>query len=202
MADAASAQSGPFRCHDHGVVVPLWRPATATYEAFAEHLQRAGDFPTFLPWPLSPGWSIADFGCVAPPGGQARATVTSCVGNSDLDGVVEVTVVSEEAGVGLGSRVAGTTQSDPGLEVRTTRPVVKVRLEGYSVPLWLVSTPPTGHELDRTVFAGEAQGRWLWFVMRPASAALLLHDEWLIADVAGFGPELVEAPFGGSPPVW
>ncbi len=52
------------------------------------------------------------------------------------------------------------------------------------------------------MFAGEAEGRWLWLVMKPASAALLLHDDWLLADVTGFGPEALEMPFGGPRPGW
>ena len=59
-----------------------------------------------------------------------------------------------------------------------------------------------GDVLARAVFAGEADGRWLWLVMRPASAALLLHDDWLLADVTGFGPEALEMPFGGPRPTW
>ena len=56
--------------------------------------------------------------------------------------------------------------------------------------------------LARAVFAGEADGRWLWLVIKPASAALLLHDDWLLADVTGFGPEALEMPFGGRRPLW
>jgi len=56
--------------------------------------------------------------------------------------------------------------------------------------------------LARAVFAGEADGRWRWLVMKPASAALLLHDDWLLADVTGFGPEALEMPFGGPRPGW
>ena len=52
------------------------------------------------------------------------------------------------------------------------------------------------------MFAGEAHGRWLWLVLRPASAALLLKDEWVLMDVADLGPELIDLPFGGSPPAW
>ena len=52
------------------------------------------------------------------------------------------------------------------------------------------------------MFAGEAHGRWLWMVLRPASAALLLQSEWVLLDIADLGPELVELPFGGAPPTW
>jgi hypothetical protein len=39
-------------------------------------------------------------------------------------------------------------------------------------------------------------------VLRPASAALLLHDEWVLVDLADLGPELIELPFGVNPPPW
>ena len=55
---------------------------------------------------------------------------------------------------------------------------------------------------DRSVFAGEALGRWLWLVLRPASAALLLGDDWVLQDIAALGPELIDLPFGGGPPAW
>jgi hypothetical protein len=70
------------------------------------------------------------------------------------------------------------------------------------VPLWAVSTSTSDLELDRAVFAGEAAGRWLWVVLRPASAMLLLHDEWILRDVSGIGPPLVELTFGGPQPAW
>ena len=57
-------------------------------------------------------------------------------------------------------------------------------------------------EWDRSVFAGEADGRWLWLVLRPASAMLLLRDDWILRDVSAVGPPLVEMPFGGPPPPW
>ncbi len=161
---------------------------------------------------MSPGWSIADFGCVGH-AGRIRATVTTTVGNSDLDGEVEVTIVSEEPGVGLGARCAGTTYDDPGPQIGPGPPSIHVRAGGRSVPLWLIEDArdetrgAKSHSSDddllaTAVFAGEADGRWLWLVMKPASAALLLHDEWLLADVTGFGPEALEMPFGGPRPGW
>jgi hypothetical protein len=51
------------------------------------------------------------------------------------------------------------------------------------------------------VLAGEAAGRWLWMVMRPASAVLLLRDDWILRDVSETGPQLVALPFGGVDPV-
>jgi hypothetical protein len=201
-ASTVTDDGGTWRCSDHGSIVPLWRPALPDYETFAEHLMQAGSLPTFLPWPLTPGWCVSDFGTVAVPGGDARATFVTCSGPSELDGVVELTVVSEEPGVGLGARCAGVWRSDPGAEIGDGPPLVKVRIRGHPISLWPVLTSDAVGTFDRSVFAGEALGRWLWIVLRPASAALLLKDEWVLVDVADLGPELVDLPFGGSPPAW
>jgi hypothetical protein len=180
----------------------LWRPALPDYETFAEHLTNAGSFPTLLPWPLPPGWTVTDFGCVAAHGADARATFVTLAGTSDLDGVVEVSVVSEEPGVGVGTRCAGLVRTDPGAEIGDGPPHAKVRIDGHPVPMWSVLTSEVDATFDRSVFAGEALGRWLWLVLRPASAGLLLKDEWLLTNVAELGPELIDLPFGGSPPAW
>jgi hypothetical protein len=125
----------------------------------------------------------------------------SSSGPTELDGVVEVTVVSEEPGVGLGARCAGVDRTDPGAEIGGP-PHAKVRIDGHPIALWSVSTSHASSDFDRSVFAGEAHGRWLWMILRPASAALLLNEEWTLSDVAGFGPALIEMPFGGNPPPW
>jgi hypothetical protein len=191
---------GGWSCPEHGPTPPLLRPDTPSYDAFVEALAAAGDFPTYLPWPMSPGWSVSDFTDVAE--GRGRATLTCSSGTSALDGPVDVFVVSEESGVGLGARCAGTLHVDPGPEMGVGPPTVRVRIGSQSVPLWAVSTSSADAELDRSVFAGEAGGRWLWVVMRPASAMLLLRDEWILRDVSRIGPPLVEMPFGGPRPTW
>ena len=75
-----------------------------------------------------------------------------------------------------------------------------MRIESQVVPLWPISVSATVGEWDRSVVAGEAAGRWLWMVMRPASAILLLRDDWILRDVSTVGPQLVEMPFGGPAP--
>jgi hypothetical protein len=190
-----------YSCRKHGAIPPLWRPGVADYTAFAELVGRVGDLPTYLPWPMSPGWSISDFGCVAS-ATKALATVTTTSGSSDLDGPVEVTIVSEDTGVGLGARCAGTPYDDPGEQVGHGPHAIHVRAGGRTLPMWAVDARDDDDLLAKAVFAGEADGRWLWLVIRPASAALLLRDEWLLADVTGFGPEALEMPFGGPRPAW
>jgi hypothetical protein len=185
-------------CAEHGLQPPLRRPETSSYEAFAAHLRGAGRFPTYLPWPMSPGWSVTDFAYVEGP----LATLTCVSGTSQLDGPVDALVVAEEAGVGLGARCAGLGQGDPGPEWGSGTPPVRVRIGSKSIGMWPVSVSEVAGELDRSVVAGEAAGRWLWIVMRPASAMLLLRDDWILRDVSGVGPPLVEMPFAGPRPPW
>jgi uncharacterized protein DUF6758 len=199
---SVSDEGGTWRCADHGIVPPLWRPATPDYVSFTEHLNRSADVPSLMPWPLAPGWTLTDFGFVAAEGHEAKASFVACAGPSDADGVVELTVVSEEPGVGLGARIAGAPRTDPGADIGEGPPHVKVRIDGHPVSLWAVSTSAADVTFDRSVFAGEAHGRWLWLVLRPASAALLLNDEWVLHDLSDLGAELINLPFGGSPPAW
>ncbi len=192
---------GGWSCAEHGSTEPLLRPTVPSYDLFLEVLAAAGDVPTYLPWPMSPGWTVSDFAVVGDRG-RGRATLTCSSGTSELDGPVDVFVVTEESGVGLGARCAGTSHLDPGPEMGVGRPPVRVRIGSQAVPLWAVSTSSSDVELDRSVFAGEAGGRWLWIVLRPASAMLLLRDDWILRDVSGIGPSLVEMPFGGPQPSW
>ncbi len=190
-----------WECPAHGAVTPLWRPREATYDAFIDHLARAADFPTLLPWPLGPGWQISDFGVVAASDHAPLATVTCCSGMSDLDGAVDVLVVSEEPGTGLGARVARLERSYPP-GAGEGPPVAKVRVGRAMVPLWTISTSGADGEFDRTVLVGEAEGRWFWLVLYPASAVLLLRDDWILRDASGAGAALIEMTFGGTPPIW
>lgn len=189
-----------WSCPVHGSVPVLWRAEAPSYDALAAHLERAGRFPTYLPWPMAAGWRVSDFGVVRD-GMGARATVTGTSGTSVLDGPVDVVVVTEEPGTGLGGRVARLVSSDP-TGVGEGSPIAKVRVDAASVSLWQVSTSAADGEFDRMVLAGEAHGRWLWLVLHPASAVLLLRDEWILRDVATAGPGLVETEFGGPAPGW
>ena len=142
-ASPVEAEDGAWRCPDHGSITPLWRPVVADYESFAEHLRLAGDIPTLVPWPLAPAWTVTDFGCVSASDGEGRACVLTCGGLSDLDGYVEVTIVSEEPGVGLGARCAGLVRTDPGAEIGQGPAHVKVRIDGHPISLWSVLTSET-----------------------------------------------------------
>ena len=199
-----------WTCPLHGATSPLWRTTRSEYDDLVAHLELARPLPTWLPWPVPPGWHLTDFGCVTDPDRAATAVFTTCSGPSELDGVVEVTVVTEEPGVGLGARIAQVTHTDPGREAVDGAPAARIRVDEVAVSLWPVPTTvaeldgPAAEAslLDRSVLVGEAGGRWLWLVLRPAPAALLLHAKWLLHDVSALGPALVDLPFGQAPHAW
>lgn len=203
------ATADSWTCPLHGSVTPLWRPDVAGYDDLAEHLVRAGSMPTWVPWPLPPGWSVSDFGSVIARVGCV-ATVVTCGGMSETDGQVALSVVTEEPGVGLGARVAGVVHADPGEHTQGRAVQTRARIGGATVPLWLL--PTTGADAgggradaepwDRAVLVGEAQGRWVWLVVSPASAALGLGDWGPLTSLGERGPELVALPFGSRTDGW
>jgi hypothetical protein len=115
-------------------------------------------------------------------------------GMSNLDGPVDIVIVLEEPGTGLGARVAGT--GEPGGSVGEGAPSARIRVDTQPVALWSMDTSSHGGEWDRSVLVGEAGGRWLWLVLRPASALLMLKDEWILREAGRLGMSLVEVPFG------
>ena len=203
---AVTGTGASWLCPTHEAIVPLWRVTEPDYDAFAEYLVRSRPLPSWLPWPLPDGWQVTDFGCVGLEGGDPHAGFVTCSGPSELDGVVELTVVTEEPGVGLATRIGGTTYTDPGRDVGEGSPPTRIRVDGNSVPMWLVSiaddVSPASLALDRAVLAGEALGRWIWLVLRPASAALLLPEMGPLHDVSAHGPQLVSLPFTRAPRAW
>ena len=59
----------------------------------------------------------------------------TCVsGTATLDGPVDVLVISEEPGTGLGARIAGTRHDDPGVEVGEGPPTMRVRIDSQVDP--------------------------------------------------------------------
>lgn len=188
---------GGWRCAVHGSVPALWRAERSDYDSFSQHLLRAKGLPTFVPWPLADGWRITDFAAVRD-GDRAMATMAAVAGSTPHDGPVDVLVVCEEPGTGFGARLAGVVHDDPGAQLAEER--LRVRVETRLHSFWPVSTPAGAG--DRSIVAGEVYGRWMWLVLRPASALLLLGGQFQLADLSGRGPSLLELPFGGPPPTW
>jgi len=103
--------------------------------------------------------------------------------------------VAEEQGVGLGARFAGMRGADPGTVVQR-EPQAKLEVKGRPVPLWWVDS-----EGDRAVYVGQWGGRWLWAILRPQSAGVVLLEDVPVADLRGLGLEADLLPYG-TPPPW
>jgi hypothetical protein len=129
------------------------------------------------------------------------ATALACSGPAPLDsGPADVVLIAEEPGVGLGARIAGISGPDPGqylADVAASQsPHSKVKASGHPTPMWCVQTPD-----DRSAYAGEAKGRWLFAVAFPAPAGYLLAETPILHDLAEWLPaEMVYgAPSGRLP---
>ncbi len=142
------------RCPVHGDVRTMWLPDgqdDVSYDAFTDHLGTATGFPTYLPWPMSPGWSVTDFGWWRPGAERVWATVTCVSGPSELDGPVDVFVVAEEPGAGLGARCASMDAQRPGRGDRVTgRRRCKVRIGSHPCRSgWCSTSSPTSGSTAR-----------------------------------------------------
>lgn len=103
-------------------------------------------------------------------------------------------VFAEEPGVGAGARYAGLDGTDPGAGFDAGMPHAKVHAYGHPLPLWSIDAAP-----DRAAFVGEALACWLWVVLWPAEAGVLLLEELTLADLRETQHEL-DIPYGALSP--
>ena len=78
----------------------------------------------------------------------------------------------------------------------STEAHAKVLAAGHPTPLWTVPGTPE----DRTAFAGEAAGLWLWAVVWPEQTGLLMYDEMVLTDLRDAGAEVDLVPCGALSP--
>jgi uncharacterized protein DUF6758 len=103
-------------------------------------------------------------------------------------------LVSEEPGLGLGARHAGLCGPDPGDGFGSGPPDAKLEAAGHPTALW--SLPTTQ---DCAAFVGEAKALWLWVLVWPATAGVLLYDSLELADLRD-GYVEAELAFGAVSP--
>src|SRR5690349_24197672 len=71
--------------------------------------------PVWSLWPLPPGWMVTGVGWAGDERSGVRATALACSGPAPLGGgPADLVLISEQPGVGLGTRFAGIPGIDPG----------------------------------------------------------------------------------------
>src|SRR4029079_18186216 len=122
----------------------------------------------------------------------------SVSGPAPLGGPADIVLVAEEPGVGLGARYAGLPGPDAGPDApylsERTAPHARVHAAGHPTALWSVDA-----STDRSVYVGEALGQWLYVVVWPETAALVLLDDFALVDLRDVGFELA-VPSGAPTP--
>jgi hypothetical protein len=192
--------SSSWVCGVHGAVAPLQVPHPPTGAWLADVATRSS-VPVWVPWPLPAGWLLTG---VAEVGAQTQGpvgTVVACSGPNPAphpdvpaEHPSDLLLVAESPGVGLGAHLAGLEHVDPGDAVAVGRPDAAVTAAGQHTPLWAVDGAG-----DRVAFVGESRGVWLWLLLWPASAAVLLLESLELVDVRDGGPAL-DPPTGAPSP--
>lgn len=198
-----------WRCDDDGPVPPLHVAEHVSADvvsgvlAAVQKSQEASGrppVPVWCPWPLPPGWMMTGVAWAGDDRAGARATAVACSGPSPLrGGPADLVFVAEEPGVGLGNRFGGLPGLDPGALIAAALgdegppagdhggPHAKIKVGGHPTPLWSVKSPT-----DRSAYAGEARGMWLYAIAWPASAGYLLAEHVVLHDLSEWlPPELV-----------
>jgi hypothetical protein len=182
-----------WQCAVHGEVYPLsWSPDPSA--DWVRAVAARSTVPVWLPWPLPSGWVVD---AVVPvgdevTGGRGAAVVVN--GPNPFGGPLEVVLVSEEPGVGLGARLAGLAGVDAGDAVRGA-PYTRIDTGRHQTPLWMVPCDD-----DMAVAVGEQERAWLWLILKPATAGpLLLSQDLTLADVRDLGEEVRLLPYGAKP---
>lgn len=187
-----SAWSSAWQCDLHGEVHPLRAVHSPSAEGLAGAL-RGAQVPVWLPWPLPQGWLVTGFASAGDERTGTRGCVVALTGPNPVGGPGEMLLISEELGVGLGARFAGLEGPDPGHGFAAGAPHAFVQFGNHEFPLWHVEAP------DRAVYAGEMMGHWLWLVLWPDTAGMLLVEPLPLRDLRDPGLDL-DLPFGAQSP--
>ncbi|MDX6287796.1 MAG: hypothetical protein QOG53_3281 [Frankiales bacterium] len=184
--------SSSWRCERHGDVHPLHAATRPSVDA-VEHVVRQAKVPVWIPWPLPTGWVVTGAAHAGDERSGGVATVVACSGPSPLGGAGELLLIAEAPGVGLGARYAGLPGPDPGDGVGSGPPHAKVEAAGHPTPMWALDVP------DAAVYVGEAKGNWLWAILWPSTAGVLLLENVILQDLRTQSV-LPDLPFGALSP--
>jgi hypothetical protein len=190
---APNMWSNAWRCDTHGEVHPVGPPRLPSPEHL-QQIKRSARVPVWVPWPLPPGWLVTGATCAGDELTGARATVLACTGPNRLGGVGEMIIVAEEPGIGLGAGYAGIDGPDPGADMVDSPCQAKIYAAGHPTPLWWIDAGE-----NRSAYVGAAGGFWLWTVLWPESADLLMLDGLTLLDARDARLEL-DLPLGALSP--
>ncbi|WP_433327600.1 DUF6758 family protein [Spirillospora sp. CA-294931] len=196
---APSLWSSDWSCAVHGAVLPRQPSSSPSPDGLA-YVLRDARVPVWVPWPLPLGWLVTGFATVGDDRSGARACAVAVSGPGLLSGPADMLLIAEEPGIGFGAYYTGLDGPDPGEGFGGCSPHVKLEIagatasSGHSVPMWAVESKP-----DRAVYAGEAMGNWLWAVLWPAEAGVLLLERPHLVDLREPGMEL-DLPYGAYSP--
>jgi hypothetical protein len=181
--------SSTWDCPLHGPVAPVHTWTRLNGEVLAQAARRAR-VPLWCPLPLLPGWTLTGLALAGDERTGASAAAVALSGPSPLGGPADLVLVAEEPGVGFGGWTAGTVSLDPGA-VPEGAPDGKVEAAGHDTPLWRSESAE-----DRFALVGEAAGVWLWAVLWPPEAELLLLEHVELHDLRHEEHTGLDLPFG------
>ena len=185
-----------WTCSRHGAVHPF-APVHPPTTAWLQDVARRSQVPVWCPWPVPAGWLLSGVAEVGSERSGPQATVVAMSGpnpalapDRPAPGPADMLLVAEAPGIGLGAHLAGLDGVDPGDAVAAGPAHATVDADGHASSLWHV----VGAE-DRAVYVGEAGGVWLYVLLWPATAGVLLAESLSLTDVRG-APAVVSPPCG------
>ncbi|HXR41754.1 MAG TPA: DUF6758 family protein [Acidothermaceae bacterium] len=188
--------SSAWQCDVHGPVPPLQpvvRPTAECVDNLRAHAARAST-PLWVPWPLPTSWVVTGLAHAGDERTGAVATIVGCSGPAPLGGPADLLLVAETPGVGLAARLAGLRGPDPGDGFDDGPAHAKVDAAGHPTPMWNVDAGP-----DLAVYVGEAKAAWIWALLWPAAAGVLLLENLGLRDLVERS-DGIDVPFGALMP--
>lgn len=182
--------SSDWTCAQHGRVAPYHR----THLEGLPQITAQAKVPVWSPLPLLSGWTVGGLASCGDERSGATATVLALSGPSPLGGPADLLLVAEEPGTGLGARIAGIDTVDPG-SCAEGAPDAKILASGHPTPLWRCDSAD-----DRVAFVGEASGVWLYAVLWPPAAELVLLEHVELHDLRHDSHASIDLPVGAPSP--
>jgi len=181
--------SSDWQCERHGAVLPLHVLPRVGPDVLSQAASSA-KVPLWSPLPIIPGWTVTGLALAGDDRSGPRATALALSGPCPLGGPADLVLVAEEPGVGLGARYAGVDDVDPG-DIVGGAPEAKVEAAGHPTPLWRCASAE-----DRVGFVGEALGLWLYAVLWPPAAELVLLEHVVLHDLRHEAHAGLDLPLG------